>query len=79
MGPHDVVSIRRSTWFSVDEIHDMLKTDVSRSILYRVFKRHNINQLPKEEKEKVKKFKEYELGYIHIDVTYFLTETCNMN
>ena len=30
----------------------------------------NLNKVPEEQKEKAKLFKEYEPGYLHIDVTY---------
>lgn len=67
------VSIRKSTWLPLDEIHDMLfKTnpEISRSSIYRCFKKNEINNPPTEQKEKAKKFKEYSPGYLHIDVTY---------
>jgi len=32
--------------------------------------RNQINTVPKQEKEKAKKFKEYELGFLRMDVTY---------
>ena len=43
---------------------------VSRSSVHRVFQREGINKVPKEKREKAKKFKEYDPGYLHIDVTY---------
>ena len=36
----------------------------------RTFVCENINTVPEKEKEKAKKFKEYDPGYLHIDVTY---------
>ena len=42
----------------------------SASPIYRCFVKENINKIPQEKKEKAKKFKEYEPGYLHIDVTY---------
>jgi transposase-like protein len=41
-----------------------------RSAIYRTFCRAGINAVPKKEKEKAKKFKEYDPGFLHIDVTY---------
>lgn len=69
-----IVSIRRSTWFPIDEVHEMLleqNPSITRSSVYRCLCNNNINKVPTEEKEKVCKFKEYEPGYLHIDVTYF--------
>lgn len=69
-----IISIRTSTWFPIDEVHEMLleqNENISRSSVYRCFCQNNINTVPTEEKEKTKKFKEYEPGYLHIDVAYF--------
>ncbi len=38
--------------------------------MYRCLLRNNINIVPIAEKEKAKKFKAYEPGYLHFDVTY---------
>lgn len=68
-----IISIRQSTWFALDEIWEMILIEnqtVSRSSIYRCFVRNKINTVPKKEKEKLKKFKEYEPGFLHIDVTY---------
>ena len=68
--------IRRSTWLPLDEVLDMMQSDnkaISRSSIYRLFRRENINQVPQEKKELAKKFKEYKPGYLHIDVTYLPT------
>jgi len=37
-----------------------------RSAVYRTFKRENVNKVPQKEKDKAKKIKEYEPGYLHI-------------
>ncbi|MEJ5263756.1 MAG: hypothetical protein WHT29_00395 [Bacteroidales bacterium] len=42
--------------------------NISRSSVYRSFVREGISKIP--EKEKAKKFKAYEPGYLHMDVTY---------
>lgn len=68
-----IVSIRKNTWSSVDETIEILSDiapNISRSAVYRTFKKHNINTIPQEKREKAKKFKEYEPGFLHIDVTY---------
>jgi len=66
-------SLRTSSWGSIDEVWETLlevNPEISRSSIYRCFVKENINQIPQEKKEKAKKFKEYEPGFIHIDVTY---------
>lgn len=69
-----IKSIRQSGWIAVDEIHEMLNKDpqkpISRSSVYRTLVGLNLNKIPQEKKEAAKKFKEYEPGYLHIDVTY---------
>ncbi|MDA3779956.1 MAG: hypothetical protein PF487_07040 [Bacteroidales bacterium] len=46
------------------------KLNATRSSVYRVFVREGINKVPQKDKDKAKKIKEYELNYLHIDVTY---------
>jgi transposase-like protein len=68
-----VLSIRSSSWLPLDEIFEMLfeqNPDVSRSAVYRCLLRENLNKVPSEVREKAKKFKEYDPGYLHVDVTY---------
>lgn len=68
-----IVNIRRLSWVSLDEIWETLlevNNAISRSSVYRCLVSSQINKIPKEEREKAKKFKEYEPGYLHIDVTY---------
>jgi len=70
---HLVVHIRTTTWWALDDIVEMVfPTDPKsmRSAVYRAFVRSKINKVPQKEKDKAKKFKEYEPGYLHIDVTY---------
>lgn len=67
------IGLRKSTWMPIDEVWETLlveNSQISRSSVYRAFVRENINVIPQEKKEKAKKFKEYEPGYLHIDVTY---------
>lgn len=67
-----VVELRKATWFSLDEICEAFSQEPTqiRSAVYRTFYRHGVNKRPEEEKQKAGKFKEYEPGYIHMDVTY---------
>jgi len=68
-----VISIRQSTWLPLDEIWEVLleiNPLISRSSVYRKFRKEKINKVPQKEKDKVKKFKEYKPGYLHLDVTY---------
>ncbi|MDZ7935167.1 MAG: DDE-type integrase/transposase/recombinase [Emticicia sp.] len=68
-----VISIRRSSWLPLDEVFETLleqNKTISRSSVYRCFVKNGINQVPQEQKDKAKKFKAYEPGYLHLDVTY---------
>lgn len=65
--------LRTLTWWSLDEIAeavDPVSPEKIRSAVYRTFVREGVNTVPKKEKEKAKKFKAYDPGYLHIDVTY---------
>lgn len=67
------VSIRSTTGFALDEVYEMLlvqNPSISRSAVYRCFVRNKVNKKPQELKDKAKKFKAYQPGYLHIDVTY---------
>ena len=67
------VELRTLTWWALDEITEIvnpMEPGSLRSAIYRTFVREGINTVPKEEKEKAKKFKEYDPGYLHMDVTY---------
>jgi len=67
------IELRVLTWWSLDEITEAvnpLEPEKIRSAVYRTFVREEINKVPKKEKEKAKKFKEYDPGFLHIDVTY---------
>lgn len=66
-------NLRVLTWWALDEITEAVNPcDPTRirSAVYRTFVREGINKVPEKEKEKAKKFKEYDPGYLHIDVTY---------
>ena len=67
------IELRSLTWWSLDEITEVITPEDPtkiRNAVYRTFVREGINQIPKKEKEKAKKFKEYDPGFLHIDVTY---------
>ena len=68
-----VISIRTSSWFPLDEVHEAILEQnalIARSSVYRCFVKNKINKVPQEQKDKAKKFKAYQPGYLHIDVTY---------
>ncbi len=65
--------VRTMTWMELDDLADTIVDiipNANRSNAYRTLKAFDINRVPQEQKEKAKKFKEYEPGYLHIDVTY---------
>ena len=65
--------VRTLTWMALDDLTDTVVTMIpsaNRSNVYRTLKAFEINQVPQEQKAKAKLFKEYEPGYLHIDVTY---------
>jgi len=67
------VELRSLTWWALDEITEAINPEAPekiRSAVYRTFVREGINKVPEKKKEKAKKFKEYDPGYLHIDVTY---------
>lgn len=67
------INLRVLTWWALDEITEAINSSDPtrlRSAVYRTFVREGINNVPTKEKEKAKKFKEYDPGYLHIDVTY---------
>ena len=67
------IELRVLTWWALDEITEAInpaEPEKIRSAVYRTFVREGINKVPEKEKEKAKKFKEYDPGYLHMDVTY---------
>jgi transposase InsO family protein len=65
--------VRTMTWIELDDLVDSVLPSIpkaNRSNVYRTLRAFNINRVPEEKKEQAKKFKEYEPGYLHIDVTY---------
>jgi len=68
-----IKKMRTSTWMSLEEVLECIKqvnSSISKSSVYRYFVKENINKIPTEKKEEAKKFKAYQPGYLHIDVTY---------
>jgi len=65
--------VRTLTWMELDDLTDTIADVIptaNRSNIYRTLKDFDISRVPVEQKAKAKKFKEYEPGYLHIDVTY---------
>ena len=65
--------VRTLTWMELDDLTDTMMDTIpnaNRSNIYRTLQAFDINRVPVELKAKAKKFKEYEPGYLHIDVTY---------
>lgn len=64
---------RAGSFDSLDEIIDRMEQKFlkcfKRSTIYVLFKRHGLNRKPRPERAKPKKFKTYNPGFIHIDVT----------
>src|SRR6476660_5378142 len=66
-----VVAFRQKTLLPLDDVLGCLKDTIpglSRSALHRCLQRHGVSRLPVEEtQESRKRFKTYEIGYVHID------------
>ena len=66
-----VVAFRQKTLLPLDDVLGCLKDTIpnlSRSALHRCLQRHGISRLPIEEtRTQRKRFKTYEIGYVHID------------
>jgi transposase InsO family protein len=77
-----VVLLRRSLLLTVDDLlvvtREFIKPEMVRSSLIRLLKRHGVNRLQdlyaeqsgESEADKPKSFKDYEPGYIHVDIKY---------
>ena len=76
-----VVALRKTLLLSTDDllivVREFIKPDMGRSALQRLLVRHGVSQLkaliprPEGEQDKPKKtFKDYEPGYVHIDIKY---------
>ena len=75
-----IVGFRKHTLLPLDDCLYSLQKMIpclNRSNLYRCFKRHGIQKLPKltgRQKITSKKFKKYPIGYFHIDITEVRTK-----
>jgi transposase InsO family protein len=66
-----IVALRVQARLPLDDVYIALKDVIphlTRSSLHRCLQRHGISRLPKADREKPKKFKNYEIGYFHIDI-----------
>ena len=68
-----ICEFRRVTKFSLDDVFISLMDEIpkmTRSNLHRCLQRHGLSRLPKDVTKKEKKsFKEYHIGYVHIDIS----------
>lgn len=65
--------VRTSTWMPLDDLVDTIQSAVphaKRSTVSRTLQAFNIAKVPREKQEAAKKFKAYEPGYLHMDITY---------
>ena len=68
-----IVLYLRGQGFSLDEIFESVMDDMpnlERSALYRFLRRHGMGKLARAKPEPNRTFKEYEPGYLHIDIFY---------
>lgn len=76
----DIVLFRQQTLLPLDDCLYALQESIptlSRSALHRCFQRHGISRLPSDEEAgavKKAKFKDYPIGYLHLDFTEVQTE-----
>ena len=73
------VYLRKTTRLSLDDCLYTLQDEIphlKRSNLHRVFQKHGISTLPNEDSEtrETKTFKEYPIGYFHVDIAQVNTE-----
>ena len=71
-----ICEVRKLTWLPLDDLWLLLNPmfpKLSRSALHRCLQYYGISKTPKELSEKPKKsrFKSYDIGYLHIDITDF--------
>lgn len=74
-----ICEFRRVSKLPLDDVYVALKEhipELSRSNLHRCLKRNGLNVLPKEEEavREKKKFKEYPIGFVHIDIIEVRTD-----
>ncbi len=68
-----ICEFRRQTLLPLDDCYDVLKDQIpklSRSNLHRCLQRHGLSRLPsqKDEAAPKKKFKDYPIGFVHVDI-----------
>ncbi len=66
-----IIVLRVQARLPLDDVYIALKDVIphlTRSSLHRCLQRHDISRLPKSDREKPKKLKDYEIGYFHIDI-----------
>ncbi len=72
-----VVAFRKHTLLPLDDCLYTLQATLphlTRSTLHRCLQRHGISRLPEAAKPKKKRFKQYPIGYFHIDIAEVRTE-----
>lgn len=65
--------VRTSTWMSLDDLVDTMQSSIPharRSTVSRILRAFDISKVPQEKREAAKKFKAYEPGFLHMDITY---------
>ncbi|MDZ7888252.1 MAG: IS481 family transposase [Pseudomonas sp.] len=71
------VAFRQKTLLPLDDCLHALQRSIptlTRSSLHRLYQRHGISQLPREPVREKKPFKDYPMGYLHIDITETRTD-----
>jgi transposase-like protein len=73
------IAFRKHTLLPLDDCLYALQSDIphlTRSSLHRLFQRNGISRLPEpdDKKKEKKKFKQYQIGYFHIDIAEVRTE-----
>lgn len=66
-----IVALRVQVRLPLDDVYIALKDvppQLTRASLHRCLQRHGISRLPKADREKPKRFKDYEIGCFHIDI-----------
>jgi len=74
-----ICEVRRTLQLPLDDLFIVFKPNIpalTRSNLHRCLQHYGLSLLPKETGERVKKpFKDYPIGYMHVDITELLTDT----
>ena len=70
-----IISVRQKTQLPLDDCLDILIQSIpylTRSSLHRCLQRYGLSRLPQYDKKKKReksKFKQYDIGYVHVDIT----------